>query len=263
MKFESNTYGSCIEVIRQASIRARFLNLTKAIVAGSLMLVSPLTVAEITSDSYSCVLGEQSREITLVYLQNPNQVPCEIRETKNNADTRALWRANNDSAFCRRQFESYRKTLEGNGWPCESGSSANSNDAVAVASLTSSTSPLVSIATVSSTVTVAEPNTQETLQSNSAFSEARLTPTPPAGTNGNLTPEDIREMDDWLIYLSAQTMASIRRLVPDPDDFEVYLQQEQLDSSNIYERLQNRIEFLNRLLANQVSAPVKFSEAEF
>ena len=232
------------------------------VAAALVACVLPVTAeAEIISDSYRCELGPQSREITLVYLEQPGQVPCEIRELKNNDLLNTLWRAENDSSFCRRQFTRYRSKLVRNGWPCAFGEPSEpsltpsepdlepSIPAVSLFIESSVTTPALTVAAIPGARTV---DKQVQLYENQpGFQIAYPSPIPPGGKNSRLTAEDIREMDDWLIYLSAQTMASIRSLAPNPETFEEYQQQELLNSSNIYERLQARIEFLKRLLAER------------
>jgi hypothetical protein len=234
----------------------------------------PLTAeAETTSDSYRCELGLQSREISLVYLDQPGQVPCEIRELKNNDSLKTLWRADNDSSFCLRQFTSYRSKLVSNGWPCSVGKSteppltqntAEPEPAIPAVSLSIESSVTSAASTVAAIPGTRTAEAQVQLYENQpGFQIEYPSPVPPGGKDSRLTADDIREMDDWLIYLSAQTMASIRSLAPNPDTFEEYQQQELLNSSNIYERLQARIEFLNRLLAEQKSQQTEVSVTEF
>ena len=82
--------------------------------------------------------------------------------------------------------------------------------------------------------------------------------TPIAKSSGKLSPpevsaqefngDDIRQIDDWLMYLSAQSMASIRSIIGDRESFNDYQLAEAQNSDNIYSRLQHRIEFLQSLL---------------
>jgi len=210
-----------------------------------------LSSAEITTDSYTCTLASESRTITLTYLNNIYAVPCEIREEKNSNGIRTLWRAENDVAFCGRQFDTYRNRLESNGWPCTDDSSdAASTPAVFAPKFSkeSTEAPIAAALPAEYEVLSDENETQVVFVEDSSTLTLQNLPTlPPSGKYGNLTPDDIRDMDDWLIYLSAQTMASIRALTLDVSTFEDYLQREARDSRNIYERLQNRIEFLNQL----------------
>lgn len=187
------------------------------------LLISTAARAEAQPRNYTCTTGEQTRSVELLYLAPPDTLPCEIRRSDNEGENRVIWRAQYDSGFCARQFVSYRNKLQGLGWQCESGGLSE---------------PALGAVTPRLAVS-------EDTQATPALS---ISPEPPGKKTGNLTAEDIREMDDWLIYLSAQTMASIQQLSPDIDTFKDYQRQEQLDSDTIYERLQKRIEFLNRMV---------------
>ncbi len=236
--------------------------------------------AEVTTQQYTCGVGEDSRTVSLTYLDQPGSVPCEIREQKGFGQQQVLWRAQNDSSFCERQFEGYHSKLLDLGWPCEPIRTAQNNNTLS----TNTVEPLAGAALAAPTDTLAG---TAALQTGDVTSLTRVeedspedapvvifeetlslpsqpqAPAPPGNDSGDLSVDDILEMDDWLIYLSAQTMASIKQLSPDAGTFENYQRAEQRTAANIYERLQSRIEYLNRLVRSRSPDPARLSESGF
>lgn len=213
-----------------------------------LISVTPVN-AEIVGDRFICVLGSDGRIIELTYLNQINAVPCEIRESKYGGQTRTLWRANFDVTFCQRQINEYRAKLETLGWPCQ----VVVNEELAA--LTTHDSNL------SNAVFTPSGNYPESnLSGNRAdvtFYEnglanfpAGIKPVPPTSIVSQLAQDEVRIFDDWVIYLSAQTMLSIQHLMDESNGFSDYLSEEDFNSGDIYIRFQNRVEFLHSLLSN-------------
>lgn len=333
----------------------------------SLTAVHSTVTAEIVTDRFVCSISGESRTIELTYLNEIDSVPCEIRETRADGRTRALWRANFDVAFCQTQMNVHRARLTALGWPCktgtadqltrrssneslstralqswqtnarskESNSTANAENlnqpnkidstitatlstGAATGSANSSSLPTATVtllattapeqqapaiqhaatgqspplagevtffegrrtvdntrpaintaanSAINSTASSAASSTANTTAASAAVSVANTSeatasakaispatrPLPPnvAAATGQLGDDDIREIDDWLIYLSAQSMASIQHLLRDSESFNNFQLDESLNSDNIYIRLQNRIEFLQSLLQKQ------------
>jgi hypothetical protein len=295
-----------------------------------------ITRAEIVTDRFVCELGTERRSIELTFLNDVNTLPCEIRETREDGQTRTLWRASYDVSFCQRQIDNHRQKLDALGWPCESApvdgrtgsrnaaynnsdrnnseslssralrswgargaaggvnrgaergartdqnedsatdtatdtttdtSSDTSNAVVTVVSLqvansdeptgestrrTAVSTPLDGASPQVSTPAAALAREVQFMENPDA---AELSPSdrpaPPDFLTDPLSPESLQQFDDWLIYLSAQSMASIRQVIGDQETFNEYLVAENLKSDNIYTRLQNRIEFLQSLLEEQ------------
>lgn len=301
------------------------------LVAAGVFLTGSFSIAsaEIVTDRFVCELGAERRSIELTFLNEVNSLPCEIRETREDGQTRILWRASFDVSFCQRQIDSHRRKLDALGWPCESTPVNENNSArsttgnnpdrsnpdslssralrslrarragddagrvpaanrtqnttdpvVAVVSLQVADSDLpagntaspsaatpAALSTVSTTVApplpsrvpptmpaVAAARDREVqFMENRNAAELRPSdrPAPPDFLTDPLSPESLQQFDDWLIYLSAQSMASIRQVIGDQETFNDYLVAENLKSDNIYTRLQNRIEFLQSLLEEQ------------
>ncbi len=261
-------------------------------------------IAESVSDRFVCRLGAESRTIELAYLDQLNRLPCEIRETREDATTKTLWRASFDASFCERQLDNHRGRLDSLGWQCETesipsiinndgnnnGTSNNSLSSRALKSWEARSRPSVTGTSINTAPGIAPParksdtpdrsdestanppvaDTTKPLQAAAYRPTANISgevifyedstdpalatsekPSPPDISKAALNDDDRRQMDDWLIYLSAQSMASIRRIMQDSESFSDYQLAENLDSDNIYSRLQNRIEFLHSLLEKQ------------
>jgi len=288
------------------------------LLAFTLCLITRNVHAEIVTDRFVCALAVGSRSIELTYLDKVGNVPCEIRETRENGQSRTLWRANFDASFCQRQMDDHRALLDSLGWPCKTVAALESADDSATVQLsrmaalslesnipantgikssaetiysntTETTTALYAAAAAGTTaIGVSSPLLAATTRVPGANTKARaITDQPPAKslreslhltaevtfvesssesttskkalppvvtpgvTAGQLSIEDARQIDDWLIYLSAQSMASIKHLMSDSESFNDYQLGEHLNSDNIYTRLQNRIEFLQTLLEKQ------------
>ena len=285
--------------------------LTPCLLALCLTTLPGSVLAETVTDRFECALGSESRSIELTFPETVNAVPCEIRETREDGQTRTLWRARFDVSFCQRQMDEHRSRLSSFGWACQSDSvnrsdsgsyslssralrswdaisssnpSALSNNLARADSAdhTNSTGALSDNSTLNNAPStsslasnVASPrtvslstandnravNTQVKTQPESEvvlfedFStldfRAPDKPSPPSLSDSSLNSDDIRQFDDWLIYLSAQSMASIRTILRDQESFNEYQLAENSNSNNIYSRLQSRIEFLQSLLEEQ------------
>ncbi len=219
-----------------------------------LLCSSPaVTAADTIADSYTCTLAEERREVSLAFLNQIDSVPCEIRQSKNKAPATTLWRAEHDSTFCPGQFQQYRSKMQNLGWTCTSITGNNKTTTESIKPTTAASSESIDTEVPASQELLTDP--QVTLMENTGnLPSSALLAEAPRGKYGKLTAESIREMDDWLIYLSAQTMASIQQIVSDDVSFRKYQVTEQLNSENIYERLQNRVEFLHQLLSPSTPA---------
>lgn len=276
-----------------------------------LTLLSSSLVADTVTDSFECVLGPESRTIELTFLDNVGAVPCEIRETREDGQTRALWRANNDVSFCHRQMTVHRSRLHSFGWTCNSDTAdalTSTSDSLSTRALKStlktretqssfiqanrpnnqtridsinalnttitqdlakkapSTQKSVTGALVTSTVSLSTANDGSVIAGqlvpiapqdrevtvfedrSTPIAKSSGKPSPPEVSAQEFNGDDIRQIDDWLMYLSAQSMASIRSIIGDRESFNDYQLAEAQNSDNIYSRLQHRIEFLQSLL---------------
>jgi len=185
-------------------------------------ILLPITAtAESVTNRFVCVLGDYKRVVELAYLAEPNSVPCEIREAKFNGQQQILWRANFD-VISEVAFIPSANTL----------------------ALTDQRAQKTARQEISGQVYLHENELSES-------PTAKYRPDLPNSTISQLSIEELRQLDDWLIYLSAQSMLSIERLMPESGKFRNYQLQEGLHSGDIYLRLQNRIEFLHSLLVDR------------
>ena len=288
--------------------------------------------AETVTDRFECAVETYTRSIELVHLDRAGEVPCEIRETREDGQTDVLWRANFDVSFCESRMTAHRKQLERYKWVCSdvvltasaakpevatmsnpataqnieeaestsrNSTATLSNGAVtgSLASISSADGSIVRIAPVNdspviSSEIVATPSISATfiatdleadLEADIAMDlargldasvESRLAttllrespsevifrenrydadasqpnrPSPPSVPSGQLSSDELRQFDDWLIYLSALSVASIGH-ISDSESFDNFQLNESLGSDDIYSRLQNRIEYLQSLL---------------
>lgn len=223
-------------------------------------ILLPITAtAESVTNRFVCVLGDYKRVVELAYLAEPNSVPCEIREAKYNGQQQILWRANFDVSFCQRQLEDYRAKLQLLGWPCETTDIENSQVHSKKQPVISEVAFIPSANTLALTDQRAQKTARQEISGQVYLHENELSESPtakyrpdlPNSTISQLSIEELRQLDDWLIYLSAQSMLSIERLMPESGKFRNYQLQEGLHSGDIYLRLQNRIEFLHSLLVDR------------
>lgn len=243
--------------------------------------------AETVTDRFVCSVGPVSRLIEHTFINEVNSLPCEIRETREDGIARTLWRASFDVSFCARQMDVHRERLRALGWTCQS-IDADGNAITGTRAAFTTTDALtptvdapsgvglgIGLGTATPTelrerqgsAVLAPDNELEDTRFRNADNNDRSVnqviffedsygaddntsdaPAAPQFGPGQPTEEQLRQIDDWLIYLSAQSMASIRLIMPDAKSFSDYQITEDLNSADIYTRLQNRIEFLQRLL---------------
>lgn len=77
-------------------------------------------------ETYQCVLGELTREITVVY-ETGVSVPCEVHYHKTVEapnDVQVLWRAMNEEGYCEARAGELAAKLQDLGWQCGMASDA-------------------------------------------------------------------------------------------------------------------------------------------
>ncbi len=80
-----------------------------------LLPCSPLQAAE--NYSYVCTHGTKERKIEVVYLQEDQRVPCEVRYIKD-AVSQLLWNARREEGYCELKAEAFIEKQKGWGWSC-------------------------------------------------------------------------------------------------------------------------------------------------
>ena len=262
--------------------------LKASLVTVATTLTASSVLAETVADRFVCNLGNEGRLVELTYLDQADSVPCEIRESKysdqQRPQTRTLWRANFDLSFCQNQFENYRVKLQKLGWPCEVATadavySAREAKPSSVAFPSSVALP-PSVAFTESIIDSGV-ETQEYKRNTNSANTKPVNATPANEKPANATPKrqvfihestietfsfphnppvppefneagvSQRDLDQWIMYLSSQSMLAIRNLSPESESFSNYKLNEDLHTEDIYTRLQNRIEYLRSLLSER------------
>jgi len=224
------------------------------IISAFLSVCSKSAYAEIVANSFICVSGNDGRIVELSYLNRLDTLPCKITESKYDGEERTLWRATFDVSFCKRQFAAYHTKLQTLGVPC---GPISAGESVPKKPKDQDQPALAPTPDLLEVVAMQQPSDYKPKQPNNevflieselnGLSIPKQVPTPPNFINSRLTRNEIRQLDDWLIYLSSQSMLSIRNLSPESDVFTNFQISADLDSDDIYTRLQNRIEFLHTL----------------
>lgn len=70
--------------------------------------------------NYSCTMNGAERSISVVYLTNDQEVPCEVRYSKD-GETQVLWTYANETGQCEQKAESFAEKQESWGWECATG----------------------------------------------------------------------------------------------------------------------------------------------
>ncbi len=262
--------------------------------------------AETVAKRLSCVTGNYTRMIELVYEGPGMSLPCIVRQQKQGQQAGVLWRARFQSNYCDEKIESYRDKLSTAGFSCEwlpgDQHSAPVRDGLASQLAVYRSEPIGkhSLSDVVSWTTILQnddggditpvseaPDDDNKLQQNTTgvtqlSSESYLEinlhdeygsindDSPLAGSlqqqidDFSAFSETEMSRDDWIIYLSAKSLAGINDLlVNEPGLFERYLRFERQNTDNIYSQLQLRIHHLAAIAgAQQRQTGSNFSSPE-
>ena len=221
-------------------------------------LPATTVLAETVGNRFVCELGNEGRVVELTYLDQAGSVPCEIRESKYSDQKRTqnntLWRADFDLSFCQNQFESYRVKLQTLGWPCEAsdlgGNTVHSFHEVTAPEVTLTTTVIDSGIEKQEYTRNANSERQVFIRESEIedFSLLQSRQVPPEFNEAGVSQ---RDLDQWIMYLSSQSMLAIQHLAPESESFSNYKLNENLHTEDIYTRLQNRIEYLRSMLSER------------
>ncbi|MGA8204539.1 MAG: hypothetical protein WB812_08480 [Woeseiaceae bacterium] len=82
------------------------------------------------ADSYQCTLGDLTRRVEI--LTEPGRsVPCEVhyyKDTEAPGEMQVLWRAQSEAGYCQRKADDFVARLEGMGWDCGAGTTAEPSE---------------------------------------------------------------------------------------------------------------------------------------
>ncbi len=72
------------------------------------------------AESWTCQKGDLTRQVLVVYPQEPALLPCEVFYSKprENVVPHALWQADNVAGYCERKAAEFVVKLESWGWRC-------------------------------------------------------------------------------------------------------------------------------------------------
>ena len=68
--------------------------------------------------TYLCTNGAQERIISVIYLEEGQQVPCEVQYRKEGV-TETLWDARNEAGYCEERAREFVEKQRQWGWLCE------------------------------------------------------------------------------------------------------------------------------------------------
>lgn len=84
------------------------------------LLAIPLIAVSQSNDAYECRMGGLARRV-IVEREGSAPIPCEVAYYKDNeapGERQALWRAENDPAYCSARATELVSRLRGWGWQC-------------------------------------------------------------------------------------------------------------------------------------------------
>ena len=82
----------------------------------TVVLLTPAFALASTDQRTVCTHDTQERVIEVVY-PTGNQLPCEVRYTKN-GNTEVLWNAENETRYCETKATEFIEKQRGWGWQC-------------------------------------------------------------------------------------------------------------------------------------------------
>ncbi|MDQ7002354.1 MAG: hypothetical protein Q9N02_06665 [Ghiorsea sp.] len=87
--------------------------MTLAATCTSILLAAPAWANE----TYVCTHGHKERQISVVYANDTQAVPCEVTYTKL-SDTESLWQAQNLAGYCEEKAAAFVEKQRAWGWDC-------------------------------------------------------------------------------------------------------------------------------------------------
>ena len=89
----------------------------RPLIVVSLTCLVPALVAAQTNLTNACTHGSLMRRVEVAYTTS-DEVPCEVRYTKEDGSTQVLWRAGTQKGYCETQARDFVTKLQGMGWMC-------------------------------------------------------------------------------------------------------------------------------------------------
>ncbi len=65
----------------------------------------------------ACKQGNQERKVSIVKIEEPKPVPCEVKYLREDGE-KTLYTAHNDAAFCESKANEFVEKLKSSGWEC-------------------------------------------------------------------------------------------------------------------------------------------------
>lgn len=85
-----------------------------------LCLAATLFATPVLASTTTCTMGSQERVVSVVYLVEGQNVPCEVEYIKDGL-TETPWSAQNEEGYCEAKAQELVEKLIGWGWNCEEG----------------------------------------------------------------------------------------------------------------------------------------------
>ena len=92
------------------------------------LLLSCTLVSIAFAESWTCGQASLTRQVLIVYPNEPARVPCQVYYAKPDEQVvpRVLWDAKNTHGYCERKAQGFVSKLESLGWQCGADAPENS-----------------------------------------------------------------------------------------------------------------------------------------
>ena len=89
--------------------------ITSLCLVATLSMIATFAAAD---ETYLCTYGHEERVISVVYQDQMEKVPCEVRYQKDGV-TETLWDAKDEVGYCEEKAKAFVEKQRGWGWRCD------------------------------------------------------------------------------------------------------------------------------------------------
>jgi hypothetical protein len=89
--------------------------ITSLCLVATLSMIASFAAAD---ETYLCTYGQEERVISVVYQDQVEKVPCEVRYQKDGV-TETLWDAKDEVGYCEEKAKAFVEKQRGWGWRCD------------------------------------------------------------------------------------------------------------------------------------------------